>query len=477
MKARIMAKKTYGKIPAVLSVGLVMFGIGVYLSACGPQNSDLPPTPSLIVTTLPIQASPSLPKLVINNISLVVDELPGKPCPPPSERLKARVEIANRGPADAGAFAVEVNQTIQDVPTGLAAGKNLSLSFPLSAMETDISVKVTVKIFEGNESLNSLTQAFTLPSQFAECSQTPTPAVARQGPLFTLNGHTGEVLSVAFSPDGNLIASGSVDNTLRLWQTNTGKLIRTMQGHPFPILALQFSPNGSNLATGSTDSMIRLWQVADGRLLRNLNGHAGWVKGLDFSKDGKLLVSCGDDFTVRIWRLSDGKLMQTIDEGMTAITSVVFSPDNEKIAWSEIDGTVRLRTYSGLWLHIMKAESGAANSVVFSPQAKWLAVGYEDGSIRIWNVEDGSLLQILTGHTGAVSSLSFSPDSKWLVSGSKDGTLRLWRLNGELVEITPSLIYSGHTGPVNSVDFSPKGTFIASGSDDDTVRLWQVPEN
>jgi WD40 repeat protein len=114
--------------------------------------------------------------------------------------------------------------------------------------------------------------------------------------------------------------------------------------------------------------------------------------------------------------------------------------------------------------------------VAFSPDGKWLVAGYADGSMRVWQVNDGSLLQVLKSHTKSVSGLAFSPDGKWLVSSSQDTTLRLWLREGDRFQATPVLIFSGHEGAVNSVSFSPKGTLIASGSDDGTLRIWEVPQ-
>ena len=143
---------------------------------------------------------------------------------------------------------------------------------------------------------------------------------------------------------------------------------------------------------------------------------------MDFSQDGRYLVSSAEDFTVRIWRISDGRLIETIDEGMAQVNRVAFAPDSyvqehgQAIAWTEDDGTVRLRSLNGGWLFTMKETSFSATSLAFSHDGKWLVVGYADGTIRVWNTEDGTLLQALKSHTQKVSSVVFSPDGKWLAS-------------------------------------------------------------
>jgi WD40 repeat protein len=254
-----------------------------------------------------------------------------------------------------------------------------------------------------------------------------------------------------------------------------------MRGHPFPVLTLDFSPNGILLATGSTDSKLRIWRVSDGSLLRTLKGHAGWVNSVDFSYDGLYLVSCAEDFTVRIWRVSDGRLIQTIDEGMAQVTSVAFAPESyvqehgQAFAWTEADGTVRLRSFSSGWLFTMKETSISAASLAFSQDGKWLVAGYADGTMRVWNTSDGSLVQALKSHTQKITSVAFSPDGRWLASASQDNTLRLWQIAEGKIQNTPAWILSGHTGPVNSASFSPNSSMLASGSNDSTICLWGIP--
>jgi len=468
-------RKMFLRTPISYAVVLLIF-LSFLLAACGFGDGVKEPSPTVVATAIPTDTILALPDLVISGIGLEVESDLDYNCANPNGQLWVSVTVENRGNAVAGAFLVEVNRASQDVPAGLGIGELVTLWFSEYEPYTSVRVDVTSLVAESDESNNRTFKELPVPTPRPECVPTPTPVLTYAEPASTLEGHTGKVWSVAFSPDGNLVASGSVDNTMRLWLVNAKQLLRTMQGHPFPVLALDFSPNGVNLITGSTDGLLRTWLVSNARLIQTMSGHAGWVTDLDISSDGQFIVSCAQDFTVRVWRLADGRLVQTIDEGMAQVNSVAFSPDRGTIAWGEANGTVRLRSFSGGWLHILKNTSQAATSVAFAPSGEQLAVGYADGAIRIWDPSDGQLLQVLRSHTGLVSSLSFSSDGEWLVSGSHDRTLRLWRLENGEVLITPVLIYIGHTGPVNSVDFSPKGALVASGSDDSTVRLWSVPE-
>jgi WD40 repeat protein len=445
------------------------------LAGCG-SPVEQPETPTAVSILAPTDTPIYLPDLVILDASLESGAEGEDPCATPASPLRLRVTLANQGNAASGAFDLQVDQIRRRVTDGLAAGQSTAMSFVIDNLSPQVRVDVAEQVFEQDEGNNQVALQLSIPDLPTECRQTPTPALTYQNPATTLEGHTGTVHSVSFSPDGNLVVSGSVDNTMRLWLVREGRLLRTMHGHSFPVLKASFTPNGASLITGSTDGLIRIWQVSNGLLARTISGHAGWITGLDISGDGKLLASSAQDFTVRLWRLPDGGPVQTIDEGMAAVSGVIFSPDGKKMAWAEEDGTVRLRALSGEWLHIFKDSEAAAKCVAFSPQGDLLAAGYADGAIHLWRVADGELLQALKGHTQAVNDLSFSPNGSWLASGSADRTLRLWQFAETGLLPLPSVIYTGHSDAINSLDFSPNGLQIVTGSDDGTVRLWNIPQ-
>ncbi len=446
----------------------------VILAACG-LGDQLPPTATPISAA---QASPTplaLPDLVIRDVSLEYNAQAQSNCLTRLESLQVHLTLLNRGDGPAGPFMLLVNGEPHPVESGLPPGGSLTLSLPVRSPDIKLWVDAQDQVIERDEGNNQAVRFLPTPGPPLQCRPTPTPVLAYQQAEHILEGHTGKVLSVAFSPDGNLAASGSADNTLRLWLATEARLLRTMQGHAFPITRVRFSPNGATLATGSMDGLIRLWQVNNGSLVRTLHGHAGWVTGLDISADGKLLVSSAEDFTVRIWRLPGGNLIQTIDEGMADVSDVRFSPDDRLLAWGEADGTVRLRTLSGKWLSAFKENHYPALCVAFSPDSRWLAAGFDDGTLRVWNVSDGSLLQTLIAHSQAVTDLAFTPDGNRLATASQDGTLRLWQKDEAGFLALPIVIYSGHQGAATSLDISSKGTYLASGGEDGTVRLWTLP--
>jgi len=283
--------------------------------------------------------------------------------------------------------------------------------------------------------------------------------------LRTFKGHKRFVYSVAFGPGGKLIASGSWDRTVKLW-TLDGKLLRTFKGHSREINSIAFSPDGNLLASGSGDKTVKLWSLG-GRLLRTFKGHNKIVRSVAFSPDGRFLASGSDDKTIRQWSL-DGKLLRTYKGHSDRVDSVAFSPDGRFLASGSKDKTIRLWSLDGKLLRIFKGHEAFVKSIAFSPDGKLIASGSWDYTVKLWSL-DGRLLRTFKGHSRNVSDVAFSPDGKFIVSGSWSKTVKLWSLDGRLLRT-----FKGHKSFVYSLAFSPNGKFIALGSRDKTVKLWSL---
>jgi WD40 repeat protein len=291
-----------------------------------------------------------------------------------------------------------------------------------------------------------------------------------------LKGHEDAVLCVVFSPDGKRILSGSHDQTIRLWDAETGELLLPpLHAHEDGVSSVAFSPDGKCIVSGSDDKTICLWNSETGELLQPpLKGHEGWVSSVAFSPDGKFIVSGSQDMTIRLWDAKTGKLLQPPLEGhMGQVLSVAFSTDGKHIVSGSHDQTIRLwNVKTGELLRLLEGHEGQVASVAFSPDGKCVVSGSNDKTIRLWDVETGKLLRPpLEGHEVYVVTVAFSPDGKRIVSGSDDRTIRLW--DAEIVEVV-QLPPKGHEGQVLSIAVSPDSKYIVSGSRDKTIRLWDA---
>jgi hypothetical protein len=304
-----------------------------------------------------------------------------------------------------------------------------------------------------------------------------------------LTGHAGLVEAVVFSPDGRTLATGSDDDTARLWNV-------TNPAHPRPlanligatgyVYAVAFSPDGHTLATGSSDGSVRLWNVTDPanpRQLANLTEDDTYaVYAVAFSLDGHTLAT-GDDDTVRLWNVSDPahpRPLANLTGHTSSVEAVAFSPDGRTLATSSYSQT------AGLWnvadpAHpklqaVLAGKASSIDRLAFSPDGNTLATG-SDATAQLWNVTEPArpvLRATFTSDTGSMYWLAFSPDGHTLATGGDNHSAQLWNVTDPA---HPDLLegsLAGHSGAVYAVAFSPDGHTLATGSDDHTTRLWKM---
>ncbi|MBW4633094.1 MAG: CHAT domain-containing protein [Iphinoe sp. HA4291-MV1] len=286
----------------------------------------------------------------------------------------------------------------------------------------------------------------------------------------TLTGHSNEVYGVSFSPDGQTIASGSLDKTVKLWRRD-GSLIITLKGHSAAVYGISFSPNGQMIASGSLDKTVKLWR-RDGSLITTLKGHSDEVYGVSFSPDGQTIASGSLDKTVKLWR-RDGSLITTLKGHSKGFRRVSFSPNGQTIASASFDKTVKLWRRDGSLIITLKGHSAEVYDVSFSPDGQTIASASFDKTVKLWRASDGRLITTLTGHSAEVYAVSFSPNGQTIASASRDRTIKLWRASdGSLITTL-----TGHSIGVNDISFSPNGQTIASASANGIVELWKWHDN
>jgi WD40 repeat protein/uncharacterized protein YgiM (DUF1202 family) len=283
-----------------------------------------------------------------------------------------------------------------------------------------------------------------------------------------LTGHTNEILAVAYSPDGRLIASGSSDHTIRLWEPTTGHELHILRGHVGHIHGLAFSPDGHLLASGSADTTIRIWDVASGKEMKSGATSFGAIRSVTFSPDGQVVITGGNDGSLRFWDPKTAKEIKSV-RGQFGITfSVAFSPDSKLLATGNSDAQIHIWDLAtGMQRSALSGHTAPVHAIAFSPVNHILASASADGLIRIWDLERGTEYMALPGHKGAVNAVLFTRDGRSLISGGADGTVKVWDVGtgNEVHSLT------GHKGPVWSLALSPDGSLVASGGRDRMVRL------
>ncbi|RJO67133.1 MAG: EAL domain-containing protein [Myxococcales bacterium] len=288
--------------------------------------------------------------------------------------------------------------------------------------------------------------------------------------LERFTGHRGMVKSVTISPDGRWIISGGWDETVRVWESASGKLVRTLRGHEGGVNAVAMSPDGQWVVSGSGET-VRLWELANGKLVRTLKGQEGWAEAVAVSPDGRLVVSGSDDKMIRIWELANGRLVRTLKGHKDGVYAVTVSPDGRWVVSGSGDKTVCLWEFaSGKLARTLKGHEDWVSSIAVSPDARWVVSGSGDGTVRVWELASGRLVRALKGHRDGVCTVTVSLDGRWVVSGSFDQTVRLWELaSGKLARTLKE-----HEDWVSAVAVSPNGRWVVSGSRDQTIHLWEL---
>ncbi|MCA6091055.1 WD40 repeat domain-containing protein [Streptomyces sp. SCA3-4] len=275
-----------------------------------------------------------------------------------------------------------------------------------------------------------------------------------------LNGHRATVNTVAYSPDGRTLATGSDDHTVKLWEAGSGKALATFRGHTDSVNALAFSPDGRTLASVSHDRSAKLWDVATHKTLATLLGHQGAVLSVAFSPDGRTVATAGHDRTIRLWDVATHRQTAALTGHTQQVMGLAFSPDNRTLASACNDHTVKLwDTAASKESATLEGHTDAVMSAAFSPDGRTLVTAGVDHTARLWDITTARPLATLTGHTGTVARAAFFPDGRTVATAGHDRTVRLW--DTATGETTATL---AGDQPLNGLDISPDGQRLATVS-------------
>jgi WD40 repeat protein/serine/threonine protein kinase len=314
----------------------------------------------------------------------------------------------------------------------------------------------------------------------------PPPVVLT--PSSILRSHKERVIAVAWSPDGERLASASGDNDrageVKVWDAAGGNLLQSFpaQAIPNPVMHFAFSPDGRRLASGSADYALKVWDLATGEALHTLRGHTEPVLNLTFSPDGRRLVSAGRDRLVMVWDLAgsrQGELAPrwTLPGFSTSTWAMTLSPDGSRLAIGgpKADGNVRVYDMkTGKLLHTLMGDIRVI-SMAFSPDGRRLASAGSDCTVRLWDTTTGHEVLSLRGHDAMVGRVLFSPDGQRLASASADGTVRVWDASPfDASADRRTWTSGGHDGEFFGLAFSPDGRLLALASGDRSIKLWDA---
>ncbi|MGJ3252693.1 MAG: protein kinase domain-containing protein [Elainellaceae cyanobacterium] len=318
------------------------------------------------------------------------------------------------------------------------------------------------------------------PRHWAEADRLPVSPLSPKQPwrcIHTLLGHSGAVSAIAISPNGQWLASGGADRSIKLWDLQSGMLVHTFagrslwfgDGHRDRISSLQFASDSSQVLSGSDDGTIKLWDINTRQCIASLTGQGWIVASIALSPDGQLLVSGSADGSVTLWNMANREPIERWKKHRDQVNALAISPDGQLLVSGSYDKTIRVwNLHTAELINTIRGHGDRVSAIALSPDWSLLISGSWDRNLRLWDLDAGELICTLARHTDRVNAIAVNPDGQIFASAGDDTRIYLWHL-----ESGDRLHSLGHSWSVNALAFSPNGQLLASGSADETIKIWQ----
>lgn len=299
----------------------------------------------------------------------------------------------------------------------------------------------------------------------------PEPIQPNWHPRLTLQGHQDWVSALAISANGSILASGSLDKTVKLWHLETGNLIHTFNDHQEGILCLTLSPNGKWLASGGFDQTIKLWNLETQELVHTLTGHNGSVRSLVITPDSQTLISASFDQTIKLWQLDQGELITDLVQEAGRLSAIALTADGKTLISGGGDGIIDRWCFEPFELEFSLTDNlSSIHSLTLSSDGHRLAAACTDGTLKVWQIDSPERIQMWQSPSAPAMSIVFCHNGQSVIAAHADGTIKIWWLGMD----QPLLVLDNNDAvSMVSVALSPDGYWLAGGNRDGTVKLWQ----
>ncbi|KAJ3078474.1 hypothetical protein HK102_004475 [Quaeritorhiza haematococci] len=289
--------------------------------------------------------------------------------------------------------------------------------------------------------------------------------------LMTLFGHQRRINSVAMTPDGRYVVTGSGDETAKIWDLTSGKEVRELRGHEKWVEAVAVTPDARHVVTGSGDDTAKVWDLASGKEVRELRGHQGTIKAVAITPDGRYVVTGSIDGTAKIWDFASAKEMRELRGHEGWVHAVAVTPDGRNVVTGSADGTAIVwELASGRDVCKLGGHEDEIYAVAVSPDGQHVVTGSKDTTAKVWDFASGKELRELRGHHEWVNAVAITPDGLHVVTGSIDGTAIMW----DLPSGTEVGVFYGHEDWIMAVAVTPDARYLVTGSQDNTAKVWDI---